>query len=175
MIGGAIAVGKTSIADELARQTGGVRVGVRAALADILQVDINDRKRLQFGGADLDRRTSGRWLHDYLAANMKPGTVTIVDSVRTVRQTEPVLAGIEDSRLVFLRAEESTRRIRYGLADDRLKRSLSFDDAVSHPTERRVDRLRVLADVVLDTDAATPAEVAEEICSRLNLPRAEPP
>lgn len=170
LISGAIATGKTATATELAEITQGLHIRVREALAEILGIDMRDRKALQQGGAELDHRTSGLWLRDYLAKLSIPGRTIVVDSLRTIPQTESILSFFDSCRLVHLCAHESTRRRRYGSADDLVKKTLSFDDAVSHPTEQRADDLIALASVVVETDEIGSREVARLIANQLGLP-----
>jgi adenylosuccinate synthase len=154
LISGAIATGKTAVAEAVAARLHGEVLKVRLALGEVLGMDPTDRRTLQRRGADLDRRTSGRWLRDYILERHRPGLVTVVDSVRTELQTIPILDSLADSRLVYLEAHESTRRSRYGRAasTDSLKRSIDFDAAMHHPTEALVTRLRPMAHQVIATD-----------------------
>lgn len=160
VIGGEIAAGKTSLATGLSEADCNL-VRVRDALQSILGGAGWDRRRLQVEGADLDRRTAGRWLLDYLADVTANGGRWVVDAGRTRRQVEPILEHLPGSRLVFLRAHESIRRERYrsGQAEDPVKRSVSFDDAMAHPTEREAPTLAAMAHLVLDTDDLDRASV----------------
>ncbi len=128
-------------------------------------VDPADRKALQVEGADLDRRTNGRWLMEYLIEHIELRGGAVVDSLRTVRQTEPILKGVPGSILVYLDAHEETRRSRYleAARRDPLKRAVSFDQAMQHETERDVVRLRQLAHVIIETDRLTPEDTVAEI------------
>lgn len=167
LLAGPIAVGKSAVARQLATDLGGEVVSVRRALIDVLGLSTAaDRSTLQREGADLDRRTRGAWLVDYLIERVDQGaTPVIVDSLRTVLQTEPILLNVPDARLFYLTAHSSTRRQRYGLASgtDAVKRSVPFDDAMNHPTEQRVVDLRRLAQLVIETDELTIREVANII------------
>ena len=173
LLSGAIATGKTAAAEHLAAALPADHIRVRAALGAVLGIDTGDRTALQREGADLDRRTRGRWLRDYLAEHYSAGRDTVVDSLRTELQTLPILDGDVDSRLVFLEAHETTRRARYAQAasSDPVKASLDYDTAMRHPTELQGTRLRHIAHLVVATDDLTPAQLAETILSELELPR----
>lgn len=97
-----------------------------------------------------------------------------VDAVRTRRQVEPVLNDMLGSRLVYLGATERTRRQRFEHAriTDAVKRSMSFDEAMRHPTEREALILRSMAHLVIDTDDLPVTMVASEIRAWLSWPRA---
>jgi hypothetical protein len=161
VIGGEIAAGKTSLATRLANANCTV-VRVRDALQSILGGAGWDRSRLQVEGAALDRRTGGRWLLNYLLETTANGGRWVVDAGRTRRQVEPILEQVTDSRLVYLRADELIRRERYakGQASDRVKRSVSFDAAMAHSTEREARALAAMAHLIVDTDELDEAEVA---------------
>lgn len=164
VIGGEIAAGKTSLATGLS-QLGCTVVRVRDALQSILGGAGWDRRRLQAEGADLDRRTGGRWLLDHLVEVTEGGGRWVIDAGRTRRQVEPILEHLPGSRLVFLRAHESVRRERYllGQADDPVKRSVSFDEAMAHPTEREAPTLAAMAHLVIDTDELEPPAVVRVV------------
>jgi RNase adaptor protein for sRNA GlmZ degradation len=89
----------------------------------------------------------------------------VVDSLRTVRQTEPLLLHVPGACLIYLDAHAATRRQRYGAASesDPVKRSAPFDEAMNHPTEQQVIELRSLADLVIDTDDLAIGDIADAI------------
>lgn len=169
LISGGIATGKTTTAAALAELYGGRHLRVRHVLAEILGVDVNDRRAMQNEGAALDRRTSGTWLRDYLLHAETEQALLVVDSLRTVPQTVSLLESVGSSRLAHLQAHESIRRKRYLSADDPVKRALSFDDALSHPTERAADDLATLATVVVETDELAPRQIARVIAQAVRL------
>jgi shikimate kinase len=156
LLAGPIAAGKSTVAQRVATEVNGEVVSVRRALVEVLGLTpAADRATLQREGADLDRRTQGKWLVDYLLERIDSGAgAVIVDSLRTVRQTEPILIHVSGAHLVYLDADAATRRQRYGAAaaSDAVKRAIPFDDAMNHPTEQRVVDLRSLAELVIETD-----------------------
>lgn len=171
LISGEIATGKTAVAVQLADVTVARLVKVREALGEVLGIDARDRLTLQVQGADLDRRTNGRWLRDYIRDRHEPNAQLVIDALRTRRQTVPILEGIVDSRLIYLEAHEETRRHRYAeaAATDPVKASLDFDTAMHHPTETEVRLLRPMAHLVIATDDLSVAAVVSEIVSTLGL------
>jgi cytidylate kinase len=171
LVSGAIAVGKTACASELSRLLSARLVTVRVALADVLGVDARDRRTLQRLGADLDKRTAGRWLKEYIEEHREPDSSVVVDSLRTLRQTVPLMDFYVDARLVYLEAHEETRRQRYAEASptDPVKASVGFDLAMHHVTEQEVVALRSMADVVVETDELDPSQVATVALEALGL------
>src|SRR5690242_18409338 len=90
VIGGEIAAGKSSLATGLS-EADCTLIRVRDALQSILGGTGWDRRRLQVEGADLDNRTGGSWLLDYLSDVTGEGGRWVVDAGRTRRQVEPIL------------------------------------------------------------------------------------
>lgn len=170
LIAGAIGAGKTTVAELLAEAEAGEVVRVRQALATVLGLQNPDRRTLQVEGASLDRRTSGAWLANYLLEHARKPFV-VVDAMRTERQVRPILERVSGAQLVYLDASLAIRRRRFREAarHDPLKRSASFERAMDHPTEREVQRLRVFAEMVIETDEMTPSDVVEQIRRSLGL------
>jgi hypothetical protein len=169
---GAIAAGKTTAAQLLAERYSGQLVRVRQALADVLGLANADRETLQREGATLDILTDGRWLVEYVLAELDRRPFVVVDSMRTKRQTLPLLSAVPSADLIYLRAHVLTCRDRYQKAarTDPVKASVSFDEAMAHSTELEVVRLQPYATLVLETDDLTAYEVAHEISDRLHWP-----
>ena len=167
LMAGPIAAGKSTVARLVMQSLGGTTVVVREALHHALGAVELDRHELQRLGADLDQRTRGRWLVDYLE-QIEVGPL-VVDSLRTVRQTVPILDHFVDARLVYVNAHEETRRRRYRSAGevDKIKRAAPFDDAMNHPTELQVSQLIPLAHVYLETDDLTAEETMREVLKGL--------
>lgn len=165
LIAGEIASGKSTVASMCADQTGGELVQVRHALARVLGVTNPNRRLLQEEGAALDRRTGGRWLLEYLQERLEVSSILVVDSMRTRRQTLPVLERLPDATLVYLDARPSTRRERFARSafHDPVKRSMPFAMAMQHPTEVEVRTLRALAHLIITTDDLDAAGVVTEI------------
>ena len=173
LIAGAIASGKTSVAALLARSRSAELVRVREVLRMIAGTSSAGRRTLQATGAALDRETDGRWLADYLSDRATTVSELVVDSVRTKRQCDRIFELVPGSFLVFLNAFPETRESRYTAASatDPLKASSSFQDAMAHDTEREVHLLRPVADLVIDTDELTIADVVDRIAK--HLPQAD--
>lgn len=171
MISGGIASGKTTVAEGLAEAFGAQHVRVRQALIEVLDIRTADRRALQVDGAALDRRTNGRWLLEYLQHHAERYDRVVVDSVRTRRQTVPVLEGFSDARLVYLDVTKETQAHRFALAavSDPVKASMDLAKALSHSTEAEVERLRPLADLVVQSDDLTATETVDEIIRALRL------
>lgn len=165
LISGAIASGKSTVAVAVADALSGELVRVREALAEVAGVSVVDRSALQVSGADLDRRTNGRWLVEFLERRRESHPTLVVDAIRTRRQVLPILRNFPSAVLVYLDARPETRWHRFELASatDPVKRSLSFAEAMRHRTEVDVFEVRPLANLVIETDGLTVTEVVAEI------------
>ena len=167
LIAGAIASGKSTVARGVADALAGEVVLVPRALAEVTGVSVGDRVALQLAGAELDRRTNGRWLAEFLEQRGEFYVTSVVDSVRTRRQAVPILTGFPLAVLVYLDARPETRRHRFdlGRATDPVKRSLSFVEAMRHQTEIEVVELRPMAHLVVETDHLDVSYITAEIVS----------
>lgn len=165
LIGGQIGAGKTAVAVGVATATGGGLLRVRDVLENVLGSSSTDRRWLQIEGAALDRRTGGRWLLHYLDERCDEGARWVIDAARTRRQIEPILETRVGSRLVYLAASEMTRRQRFALssAADPVKRSMGFEEAMRHSTEREARTIAAMAHVVVETDDMGVAETVSAI------------
>jgi len=170
LLAGEIAVGKSSVGTALGERIGGSTVRVREALAEVVGVKSPDRATLQKRGAELDQRTKGRWLIEYIERRLSASTPLVVDSLRTRRQTVPILEQVNGSRLVYLHADWRIRHERFNASreSDTVKHSMGFDEAMRHPTEVEVRRLRPLAHVVIETDGLTVDQVVAEVIVALH-------
>ena len=169
LLSGAIATGKTAVATELGSRLGWRLLRVREALVAVTGADATDRQDLQRRGAEIDQRTRGRWLSDFLD-EVKEGTPSLIlDSLRTPLQTLPVLERHGEARLIYLSAHEDTRRLRYRLAaeTDPVKASISFDIAANHPTERMASSLAPMAHLAIETDGLAIGDVVDLVMQML--------
>ena len=165
LLAGQIGSGKTTVAVDLSEAGGARLVRVRVALQESLGGDDVDRAELQRRGAELDRRSGGRWLLEYLQRGLEADQRVVLDAARTRIQTEPLLEQIRATVLVYLDATTETRKRRYALGQrtDPVKRSISFAEAMRHPTEVEAITLRAMAHHVVDTNELTVADVVEHI------------
>ena len=171
LVAGPIAAGKTTFAIDLAAAIEGRYVSVRQALHDILGGVAMTRAELQRHGAELDRRTGGRWLFDHVTEQAESIPNLVIDSLRTQRQTLPLLDDARDCVLVYLDAHNNTRRRRYASAAaiDVVKAAIPFDEAMNHPTEQQVRNLKPLAHIVIETDDLSVAALVHMAIVELEL------
>lgn len=171
-LSGAIATGKTTLAERLEQRFGARRIGSHELLAKRLaDGEQRDRGTLQALGEALDRDTGGRWLADDVAvaaSHLSEDAIIVVDSARILGQVEALRRAFgRRVTHVHLYAPVEELRRRYGR---RRRRDLpSYDDVRRSPTEAAIDTLVDDADVVIDTSRSTAADVAVRAASHLGL------
>jgi hypothetical protein len=168
ILGGAISAGKTTVAERLERPPFcATRLSARECLQRRLGMPNASRAELQSAGQEIEERTGGTWLADYLSeAAVTPGRY-VVDAVRTVGQAQAILESFPYSRLVFLGAPEAVRVARHNdpATTDPLKQSSDLRGAFDHPIERRVSELIPLAARVIDTSLIGVEETVAEVAA----------
>jgi len=163
-----MASGKTSVAVALQEHYGFVPISSSAFLREQLAARNKpvDRQHLQEIGDVLDKATDFSWLIKSVAGPVIDAQSHIdswlLDAVRKPRQVELFrlqFAGLV--RHVHITASESVLQQRYterGVGD-----LAQYRTAVLHPNEQSARSLEALADQVLDIEAFTPLEIADQI------------
>jgi adenylosuccinate synthase len=177
VISGPIGAGKSTLAQGLVARHGAQRVSSRELLLARVGESSGDRRSLQEAGAALDRQTGGRWLADsvkeLLGRRDGPARLLVVDSVRVASQVE-ALRGVLGSRVVHvhLSAPEQELAARYEQRRSRAasdREGASFEEARADATERGVEALADLADLVLNTQRHPSEAVLVQVASLLGL------
>ena len=174
VLSGHIGAGKTGLATALVERHGFRLVKTRELLHEELAAA--GRLDLQAAGERLDRRTGGAWLAQALLRRLdelEDAKNIVVDAVRISGQIDELRRAFGPRIVhVHVRAPEAIRRERYRVRGD----AETFEIVMANRTERRVDTLRTIADIVIETDRNTPDDVTARVASRLGLygRRAEP-
>ena len=172
VLSGPVASGKTTLGDTLVTRYHFHHVKTRDLVRTLLQTEL-ERKALQLDGEALDRKTQGHWVADALGREVLklPSDATVlVDSVRIEAQVKAIRQAFGAAVAhVHLTAplEELSRR--YRKRRKRLKEMDSYEDVRANPTERGVDELKKIADIVVDTDRSTMDQVVVRVAARLGL------
>lgn len=169
ILSGRIASGKSTLADALADKNGFSQVRTSALIKRYFQREGLRREELQAGGDELDIRTNGRWVAEALDEYIKEertSDVVVIDSVRIALQINAIRDAFSKHVLhVHLTATEPTLRDRF----ESRKRpgDRSWNTASSDTTERGVEDLADLADLVLDTILLSASGVLSQVEKRL--------
>jgi adenylosuccinate synthase len=175
VISGPVGAGKTTLAQGLAKRHGALRVSTRELLLARLGERGGDRRSLQEAGAALDRETGGRWVADSVKEVLQrqegPARPLIVDSVRIASQIEALRSALGSQVVhVHLSAPEQALEARY---EQRRSQAVSdpertsFEEARADATERGVEGLAEVADLVLNTQRHPAEAVWVQVASLL--------
>ncbi len=172
VLSGPVASGKTTLGDALVERYGFTLQKTHDLIRAAQQTEL-DRGALQLGGDVLDRKTQGRWVADALVRTLLdlPTDVTIlVDSVRIEAQVKAVRQAF-GPRVTHVHLTASLPELtrRYRRRPKRLKELSSYEKVRANETERNVDDLKHIADVVVDTHRSTPDDVVVRVAARLGL------
>jgi adenylosuccinate synthase len=169
-ISGPVAVGKSAVINELIAVLGAHRISTRQLIES--QRDVrNERVALQEAGDSLDRETDGAWVADGLAiaaSSFASDATVIVDSVRIARQVAHLRARYPGQVWhVHLTAPTGVLAARFAARSETNTRAVeecqTYEGVRANATEANVGALAATADLVLDTQERTPADVAAEI------------
>ena len=131
------------------------------------------RKDLQRYGTRFDAQTGGKWIVEELRKDLPTLTAdtVILDSVRTRDQVEALREAFGPIVThIHLTTPEGVLERRFKSRRRRNKRELSSYKAVKkNRTERQVDSLRHIADIVIDTQRCAVGDVLVRAESHLRL------
>ena len=173
LISGPVSSGKSTLSHDLADRFGFAVYRTREWLGRRLREESRDRANLQQEGDRLDVRTRGRWVLEELTKELpsQANEVVILDSVRTRDQIEalrgafgPIVTHIHVTaplEILQKRYDQRRKRERRDLAE--------YEQVRQNQTEQRVDSLRDVADVVIDTNRCTNEDVLVRAASHLGL------
>lgn len=176
LLSGPIAVGKTSVRNELLSGFGFDYVRSSGYLQEMLagQGQIGDRRSLQDFGDSLDVETDYRWVLDRVAMPAFDAAPEqrrwLVDAVRKLRQVEHFRQALGPVVMhVHLSAAEDVLQRRYAARMQPGVEAVPYSTAVQHPNEVASRQLIEVADLVLDTGESTPTQVAFEIAKAARI------
>lgn len=177
LLSGPVAVGKSSISEQLVKSIYFERIRSGKFLME-RAMDFGlptDRRGLQAIGDELDIQTDYRWIVDDVAlptiAGRPEQRLWLVDAVRKTRQIEHFRAAFPGAVVhIHLTADENLLAERYGariLTGGEYFGQTSYKDAILHPNEISSRGLGSVADLIIDVGARTPREVADGLMASL--------
>jgi adenylosuccinate synthase len=172
LLSGRVCAGKTSLAQNLLRQPGATTLKSKALIEQILARSRADRRALQNEGEKLDKRTDGKWLSaelNKLLMNDPSIRLVIVDAVRIEQQVRWIRQSGWPVVHVHLTASRDVLARRYSRRRRRETELKSYDALSASATERNVDQLSEIADVVINTDRCNVHDVHARVAARLEI------
>lgn len=172
VLSGPVASGKTTLGDTLVQRYEFLRLKTRELIHQVLGTEI-EREALQKAGERLDRKDKGGWVAQALSralTDQPDDVVVLVDSARIPGQIEAIRKSF-GARVVHvhLTAPAEVLAERYARRAGDVRELASYDQVRLNPTERRIERLAQIADIVIDTGRCTDADVHARVAGHLGL------
>jgi len=184
LLSGTVASGKTTLWQQLKASFPNEHIHVLKTKELIRELAVGrmdrklpaERRALQNFGDRLDKETNGRWVRDALISlvnqhiNTEPSPIFIVDAVRILAQIKAIREAYGFSvKHIHLKAPERELEERYRRRMSDMEELKSFKEVSKNPTEAAVHELEKSADIVVDTQACTPADVVVKTATHLGM------
>ncbi|MFC2017215.1 adenylosuccinate synthetase [Chloroflexota bacterium] len=177
LISGHISSGKSTLANNLAKRYDMSLFKTNEVLRKkILENQPPRRGKLQEIGDDLDASTRGKWVATELEewVRQKPEVISvIVDAVRTKEQSE-ALRKVFGPVVTHIHLIAPTNKLQERFSERFKKKPIlentdKYDETQLNETEKHVDELKGIADIVIDTGLSTISDVFVRAACHLHL------
>ena len=184
LISGPICSGKSALARKLGNLHGATIIKTKELILKARPRTGRERRKLQLAGQRLDNKDGGNWVAKELQRTIDAATkgqslrgMFVVDSVRIPGQVEAVRKAYGVAvHHIHLTATPEELRTRYGQRLSQEDAEIEYDALNSNRTEKKIEDLAPLADVVVDTDRCSERAVLVRATALLNLyPRSNEP
>jgi len=177
LLSGPICSGKTALGKQLVERHGALIVKTRELIAKARPDAASSRSGLQGAGEALDRADRGAWLASALAefieervASGTAAPIYVVDSVRIVGQIEGIRRAFGSAvHHIHLTAADDELERRFAQRNSEFSEPSSYAELRRSKTERLIERLARVADVVVETDRCTSGAVCVRATALLGL------
>jgi adenylosuccinate synthase len=176
VLSGRVSAGKSTLADALVHQFDAHVLKTKDLITIAAKGKLEaERSALQAYGNLLDHKTGGEWVANALTRHVESlpvNAVVVVDSVRTIEQVRAIRRAYGPRVVhVHLGAELAALEKRYKRKQRQsdFREFSSYSELSNNNTEKRVGTLAETADVVIETDRCTRADVVVRAASRLGL------
>lgn len=174
VLSGKVCAGKSTLAAHLRDKAGAELVRSKELIYDLLPRTSRTRRPSQLAGQRLDRETGGRWLAEALNERVmninadKPNELLVIDSVRIAEQVHFLRQSGWSVTHVHLEASGEALARRYALRP-KTGELETYADLSKNWTERHINALAKVADVVIDTDRCNDQDVFARVLARLEV------
>ena len=175
LLSGRVSSGKSTLSANLVQRFGVHPVSTKDLIARLAGDIEHERGAMQNYGELLDRRTKGSWVCRELTKiteSLDEDAVVVVDAVRIAGQIDAVRKAYGQRVFhIHLEAPEEVLSNRYEKKKGQkgFKEFTSYAEVLKNKTERQVESLAALADVVIKTDRCTKDDVVVRAASHLGL------
>lgn len=172
VLSGKVCAGKSTLAVQLRDKAGAVLVKSKELIYERLPNTSRTRRPSQLAGQRLDRETGGRWLAEALNERVmnvdaeKPIELLVIDAVRIADQVHFLRQSGWSVIHVHLEASEEALARRYA-SRPKAAELETYADLSKNWTERHVNLLANVADVVIETDRCNADDVFARVVARL--------
>lgn len=175
LLSGPISSGKSTLAEGLAERFGMSILKTSEVLKKRVRTDQGQsRKVLQAEGERLDRKTRGRWVLEELrewSDRTNPDVDVIVESVRIHKQVQAIREAY-GPRVVHVHltapVDELEQRFNQRRQQGREK-DFKYSEVRENPTEKQIEDLAKVADIVINTKRCTEQDVLVRTISHLDI------
>ena len=177
LLSGPICAGKSALTRQLVERHGATILKTRELITKIRPTVAATRSALQRAGEALDKADNGAWLASSLAqfveerpAGGSSQQVFVVDSVRILGQIEAVRNAFGSAvHHVHLTAADAELAKRFAVRNSTFSEPTTYEALRRSKTERNVEKLADVADIVVETDRCTPGAVCVRATALLGL------
>ena len=177
LISGPVCSGKSSLVTQLREKNGAKIVKTKDLIIRMLPKTKKERSKLQRAGQRLDNADGGAWVAEALQRTIDEGThgrtpegLFVVDAVRIRGQIDAVRKAYgAEVHHIHLTASPEELRKRYEERRHQVDAEVDYVALKANRTERRIDELAPLADIVVHTDKCSKGAVLVRATALLNL------
>ncbi len=173
LLSGPISSGKSTLAERLADRYKAIRYKTHELIQTLKPKISNERVALQRAGDALDRSTNGRWIQKALERrldSLPAESIVVIDALRITRQIDGIREAFPTRVYhIHLTASDDELGKRYASKNSQLTEVSSYEHVRRNRTERNVEELADMADIVVKTDQCTAEEVLIRAVAQLGL------
>jgi adenylosuccinate synthase len=171
VLSGRVCSGKSSLAERLKIHLDAHIVSTSELIFEVSSVKPTNRVEFQEAGDALDKKDGGQWVADglsrYLLKQKIDRGVVVLDSVRIPEQLVALRRAFGGLMHVHLTAKPEVLELRYQSRLSNMAELGSYKEVEKNSTEKTVDRITALADVVIGTDRCSADDVYTRVSARI--------
>lgn len=177
LVSGPICSGKSALTNHLKDRHGAQVIKTRELILKAKPRTKPERRSLQLAGQALDRADDGAWVGQALTealesrkAGSTPAGLYVVDSVRIAGQIRSIRRAYgADVHHIHLTAQDDELKRRFEERDTPSDQQITYEQLKRNRTERNIEKLAELADIVVSTDRCTTGATLVRATALLNL------